>query len=858
MGELTQAQVIGIAIACAVVILAAGLGTALGLAMRNVPAKTPPQAVVPPVNPGGVVPQKSLVCSPASPNFAGRLQPCEKTSTCGGCVEFTDTANAYKCVTVGGTNQMGVVDASGNLVHPVVVDFFVPPSNNACSGHGQPQSNGTCVCDAGFVGDTCNIIPYRINQPGSYCLPQYSQACSTATSNSMLVNTASGKGGQFACECKPEYEGMFVQAVEGGSCDTPLICGGSQPELGDDLQPRMFSVHVGFDAKQTPLFQSQPVYSNYVGAVVGLDNALVRKKVPAVVQECVARVGPVKQAEVLPGGKPYTEATLAGDADPRCKPLLHTNFCEAPVYSSASGGPIYAVLRGSNKPGDPLRQRVYPRFYRPVPPRLQRCPDGYTGQNTFSQPCKDVNNKVLTLKRSTKSYCDVESIPSTDYEKLEYEMDTYNHVFTDDGEWSGYFTCVNDVRTALNVTDPANPVPVSKMKWNTVSGTNLVTEVKCGSASDYLTRVNEGQLPPACKGAKCEGVKGEQVKEWNGDTGALLNQDGLPWFAVGETADPDPKKQNFGGQCECNGTTFRRNAQGGMATTPVVPGYLVSRTGTDNWWSCLPDTCWSNATPDAYMQVGSPIDRLTDNPDVMHPHCVCNSGEGKGLPPYRTHISFDPVGETPVCIPDPCNPYGVKTTSQLSCAADSDCESVCHENKCYYPTEKKACTFDSDCQRVEQGAGVVGKCAQLAGSKEKVCLYEDVDRKASFCSSNAECSHGQCNQLIGKCSGGCACSMETVQQRDFTSPLGFTCKKRCEVYPCAPGHITKPCEIDATGKQVCDCTACWSGDRCDTPTAGSRKGDYCIPGKKADEWNGCCEGTCMNADTMAFRTGKCQ
>lgn len=855
MTELSHAQLIGIAIACAVIILVAGVGTALGLARRNVPRKTPHETVAPPVTPGGIVPEKPLVCSPTSANFTG-LQACTKTSTCGGCAEFTDSANAYKCVTVGGSNQMGVVDATGNLVDPVVVDFFVPPTNKACSGHGQPQQNGKCVCDPGFVGDTCNIMPYPIAQPGSYCLPEYSQACNTATSNSVLVNTASGKGGQFACECKPEYEGMFIQAVEGGSCDTPLICGASQPEISEDLNPRMFQVHVGYDKQQTPLFEAQPVYSNYVGAVVGLDSALRQDKVAAVVEECVAAVSPAKPAQVLPGGKPYLEASLAGDADPRCKPLLHSNYCEAPVYSAVQDGSVWAVVRGSNNPGDPLKQRVYPRFFRPVPPQLQRCPDGYTGKNTFSEPCKDANNKVLALRRSTKSYCDTQTIPASEYDKLQYEADTYNYVFTDDGEWSGYFTCLNDLRTALNVTDPAAPTPVSKMKWNTVSGSNLVKEVKCGSASDYWTRDNENKLSPHCVGVNCEGVKGERVKEWNGDTGPLLNQDGLPWFAVGDAADP--KKQNFGGQCECNGRTFRRNARGGASTTPMVPGYLVSRTGTDNWWSCLPDTCWSSATPQAYMQVDSPVQRLSAQPDVMHPRCVCNSGEGNGLPPFSTHISFDPVGETPVCIPDPCNPDGVKTTSQLSCSENSDCDSVCHENKCYYPTAKKTCQNDSQCAAVEQGAGAAGKCVQLAGSKEKVCLYEDLDRKGSFCSTNDECSHGTCNMLIGKCSGGCACSADTVQQRDLTSPLGFTCKKRCEVYPCAPGHTTKPCEIDAEGRQVCDCTPCWSGDRCEVPTLGSRKGDYCIPGKKPHEWNGCCEGTCESSRTSLYNTFKCK
>jgi hypothetical protein len=873
MVELNQGQLIAISVSCAVVILVVGLVVTLVLTQRASAKSKDGGAVVPPVNPDAPIqPVRTQICAPFSTarnDF--QLVPCDSQAKCNGCVEFTDVSSQYSCVAVTGGN--GMVTSAGQLVHPLEVTFKVPPSSppKSCYGHGKLNKDGTCKCDDGYSGENCNITRMAVTTPGSYCLPAYAQVCDTATTESVLVNEAGGKGGQYECQCKPEYKGMFTQAVQGGPCDVPLICDAASPQLESNLEDvKMYSVYANkYDSQGDPLFVQQPVFTNKVAA----------PGAPTV--ECVAQVTPPSDGcEGVDAAhcKPYKQAVVAPDADPTCQPVLRSNKCTSSFATKNDTQGMLLTIRGSNKPGDPLKKRVYPAYYPPVPPALQRCPDGYLGNNTPSSPChkKEDKSKVLKFKPSIESKCVDDSQVVNVNDPASYGPDWYDAVFTDDGEWNGYFTCMADLTTArvlVNGTDTA--VQDDAMKWATVKG-RTVNEVDCneGKFSTWRMRGKKESDPPSvyCRGKSgCLGVKGFQHPEWDGyQNGDLMDGDGNPWFAVNGTSAALPRP-TFGGQCSCQGVTYREGVKDGkpvLVPTPMAPGYMMQNTGTENWWSCLVDTCWTPETPEGHLQQDG-------DATFTHPHCECNSGKESAGLPYSTHMSYRPTGQSPTCVRDSCNPGGVRTTSDLFCSPNdtvNKCQGVCYsDNRCYIQTGN-SCKDDSECvNKVTPSlTGVCKKGKDEEGKEEEkgMCMYKDPDRASSHCDGDGDCSYGLCTNMVtlqvrqsngavvpitqGTCSGGCACDIEYVQRPDQSTPLGYTCKKRCEVTPCVAANTKEPCSVNReTGEQVCVCKSpCFEQPRCARGNNMSQLGERCFdkwypaPKDYTGPYGFCCEGTC--------------
>lgn len=884
MVELNQGQLVAISVSCAVVILVVGLVVTLVLAKRGAAKPKEGGAVVPPQNPDAPIqPARTQICAPYSTEASDfQLVPCDNQATCNGCVEFTDVASQYSCVAVTGGN--GMVDNAGQLVHPLQVTFKVPRSSppKSCSGHGKLNKDGTCACKPGYSGESCNITRFNIGTPGSYCLPSYAQLCDTATTESVLVNEAGGKGGQYECQCKPEYKGLFTQAVQGAPCDVPLICDAAQPQLERNMKDvKMYSVFANkYDSQGDPIFVQQPVFTNKVAAP-GL---------PAV--ECVAQVAaPSDGCEGVDAAhcKPYTQGQVAPDADPTCQPMLVSNKCTSSFSTKYDTKGMSVTIRGSNKPGDPLQQRVYPAYYPPVPPALQRCPDNYVGKNTPSSRCrhKDDASQVLQFKPSLNSKCaDTDTVTTVVdvNDPAAFGPTWYDAVFTEDGNWNGYFTCVRDLTTARVMVNGADKAVQDKdVQWSTVKD-KTVNEVACNNIdySQWRVRGKKERAPPSafCRGKSgCLGVKGFQPADWDGyKNGDLLDGEGDPWFAVRTSAAvPQP---TFGGQCSCQGVTYRERVQDGkteLIPTPLAPGYMMQNTGSQNWWSCLVDTCWSPETPDG---------RLDQDGDktFTHPHCKCNSGMEATSAPYSTYMSFRATGQSPTCVRDSCNPGGVRTTSELFCSpndAVNKCQGTCYsDNRCYMPSNN-SCSHDADCVN-KVNPSLTGVCkkekdAETGKEAEKgVCMYQDPDRASSHCDSDGDCSYGLCTNTVtlqvrqengtvvpvttGTCSGGCACDIEYVQRPDQSTPLGYTCKKRCEETPCVAVNTKEPCRVDReTGEQVCVCkSACFEGARCARGNNMSQYGERCFdPLTKPKDYTGpygfCCEGECLQTSTPSLQ-----
>jgi hypothetical protein len=838
-----------LAISLPVIFVVVGLVVILVLTSKTNAKPSTTQVVKPPLNPdeNGPRPQKVEACAPGTDGFNG-LIPCTKQTTCNGCKEYTDEANQYSCVAVTGGNNG--LDANGLLQDPMVVTYKLPPSNTVCTGHGvYDKQTGTCKCDKDYSGKNCDMYQLSIYAPGSYCLPSYAKTCNSPTTDSVLSNLAGGKGSQFVCACKPEYKGLYTQSVEGGVCDVPLVCGASSPQMSADMKsPKQFSVFDSLDANGKPIFKDKPVFTN---RPVSYNQFTT--------EPCIAKTTPLEKGPLA-----YKHNTVAADADPTCKPTLYSNYCAANVLSSEAG--TQAVVRGSNSPGDPLQKRVTPAFFPPVPQALQRCPPGTKGANTPSSPCvcscdksTDPNcvcnlGDQLYLQASKKSYCnDYEYdpiVPETDFE------DTWHGAaFDDSGQWSGAFTCINDLTSArMKFGVNGEPQLVSSSGWTTVNAFTQIQEVDCIGSDEWATRstykaaTEEFQRSKACVGPQCEGVQGTRRSGWNGNRdGPLVDEEGKPWFAISGTVDPSTA--TFGGQCECDGTQYRGRSN---VEVKEIPLYISNN--SENWWKCGADTCSTESNPGGYL----------DPTNVRYPQCVCNQPQAavKIQAPFKTQMSFAPQNETPTCVDDPCNPNGFKTTSTLTCTGDSECTGVCYAQRCHYPRTQQLCFDDSDCINAN-GARIQGKCVSSVlldpktEATTKECLYEDKDRAQvnSTCTFNSDCAYGKCvgfttqgTSVVGVCSGGCACTPDTVQQSDGSNPLGYSCVSKCALTPCVRANMVDggSCSVDPiTGEQTCGkCKPCFTGKYCELATNDSRVGDRCVPGAKPGEPLHCCEGVC--------------
>lgn len=790
-------------------------------------------AVVPPINPDGdnnVQPVKTTVCAPTTKGFNG-LVKCSSSGVCTGCKEYTDPSNPYQCVAVTGGN--GAVDASGRLVQPQIVTYKAPSSSTAfCLGRNTKNPDvAPCQCDPPYTGNNCELMQVTITEPGSYCLPSYAATCNSPTTDSVLTNANTGKGGEYTCACKPEYKGMFYQSVAGGLCDKPLVCGAGNPQMeADEKTVKQYQVYTGMDASGKPVFANKPVFTNRITSYN-----------QQTTEPCVAKTSGFQtvNAEAVP----YKIVSVDGSADPTCQPVLYSNKCTA-VSSTSSAGYNTAIVRGSGAPGDPHVTRVSPAFFPPVPHGLQRCPDGFSGSGTPSDPCVCAcegegcwcaPGSTLQIMPTKRSYCIGGEVDPSD---TEYTGTWYNAMFDGAGEWNGAFTCVKDLVSA-QVKAGTTVMPVAAIRWKSVNE-DRVNEVQCLEEGSYVYRQDYNAatasfpVSKSCVGGGCEGVSGRRVKDWDGyRDGPLVNDAGKPWFKAGTGP-------SFGGQCSCSGTVYRgTGASGGVSALKMEPSYYNVLGDKESWWQCVQDTCASPSRPNAHLNTTS------DNWQ-QYPRCECNTAPASMKPPFNTGISFAETASLPTCIDDPCNPNGFHTTSEIDCKSNDDCGGVCYANKCHYPIgSTSACTSDSDCIRLGIGASTTATCAMLPGAKNKVCLYQDKDREAAgtTCMTNEDCSYGTCTAFnsgtgsspVGKCSGGCACAKEFIQQPDNSNPVGFTCRSRCdEVSPCLNGG---KCSVNWKGEQVCECPPCYSGQRCEISGNGSRLGERCVSGRKANAEN---------------------
>jgi hypothetical protein len=830
--ELTKQQIAIISGTVGGAILIGGLIAILLITQKNSAPPAQTSVVKPPIQAGSsMVVVKSEVCAPVSSNFQG-LVPCEKQATCTGCMEYADASNPYSCITVsGGNNQLL---ENGQLATPMPVTYSVPENGVSCRGHGTyDATKEVCKCDKGYSGKQCEVYTLNITQPGSFCLPSYANKCMSPTTDSVLMNANSGKGGQFTCACKPEYRGMFAQSVAGGTCDVTLACGGSSPQMdAAQTTPIKYAVFKKFDDKGDPVFSSKAVYVNRLTSFN-----------TGATETCYAKTKKDTTSE------PYDTYLLASDADPTCKPQLESNYCKA--LSSASDYSTSVIVRGSNAPGDPLRKRVSPAYFPPVPPALQKCPNGYTGKNTPSSPCMKDGKQLFLMPAKVTPCGDPEIDVYTDDFVFEGTGQWYGSAFTDDGEWNAAFGCVKDLTSAqMKLGADGTPVPVRSSLWHTVDKNFVMEEVDCLDRYDpWLTRAsinpdtNQYAFSEGCVGTSCNAARGSRRKAWDGyRDGALLDNTGSPWFESDAGA-------TFGGQCTCDGVGYR-DRKG----VPVksMPEYINRYAGKESWWSCGADTCSTASNPNAYLDTTEMSEGGTS---VTYPRCMCNHGDGSKTYPISTQISYAAQNSMPTCIADPCNPHGAKTTAEVQCTTDAMCGGICYGTKCHYPRTGQTCIDDDGCTSVSN-AKVKGKCVPRTmidpsfTGDAKECIYEDEERSeaGTSCKLNRDCSYGKCvafsnvgGEFVGTCSGGCACDKETVQQFRSDSPLGFACLEKCQINPCVNGD----CVIDPeTGQQKCICRPCYTGELCEISGNGSRKNEFCDTTQEDKNKDGywlCCE-----------------
>ena len=750
-------------------------------------------------NSGGTGDHTGLACTPLSSNF--KFQTCKSFADCAQC----EAGTTFECATNGITSTE--LDAQGKLVTPGHV-LYANANANAHDQCDRLPPNCTCVN---------NSIDCVNDQPGSFCVPKHGTLCTSATSLSVLASATGDDNGQFICECRPEYRGMFTQAVESGECTLPLICNADSPQRDPDGAVQQYRTFSHMDADGNPVFESKPVYTNRITTYN-----------PFLTEDCVVPTSRVKQGEDL---------HVAADADPTCTPEMVTNRCDTTLFVYSTGGynadkPLNVTVRGSGAPGDPLLSRVSPAYFAPVPLALKRCPTGFTGMNSPDAPCRRGNDTIEFRPAATVN-CDSEATRDPN--------DTgtgiwYSSVFDTDGEWSGNFACLGDLLTATYRINSGEAATVSNLNWDSLNTGQRVNEVRC-EKNNWRVRpivnannsVNNGNTinAEACVGTACSGVRGKRPLAWDGfRDGPLENSEGLPWFVTG--AGP-----TFGGQCDCRGTQQR-----GSDTVPLLANSslvsLMDHPDTaDNsdmaLWHCRQDSCWSSSHPE-------------DRFDAARGTCACgiplqssvtqnsNSKSNSSSSSWSSRVPFAEADGAPTCIADSCNPHGVGTHTRVPCEVSDECTGICYAKKCHFPyggPTDSLCNADSDCTDYENDAGVPGRCVdpkEIGHSGEhKICIYEDPERArtGTVCETNTQCSYGTCvdrkpnasgTMVIGFCSGGCACNPDSLQVSDNTGPQGATCQLQCTLRPCLNGGV---CTVTPAGVASCACPNAYRGNQCE-------------------------------------------
>lgn len=800
-------------VAASVFIVMAGVVVGLVVALLLLPRpKKNTSGTTQNVTPTGTTSQQgTITCSVQSES---ELVPCVSQSECSSCAEQVG-GFPYACVAITGE----VDKKTGLLVTPAEVTY-----------------EGS---------ETGSVRKVSVSTPGSYCMPPYMNKCDPSVSNTVLQTDATGTM-RWSCACKSEYTKLLTQKTEGGDCSVPKVCGSLVTQRNPDGSEKMFSVfnHMGEDG--IPVFTNKAVYPN---RLVSWNKLNAR-------EACVAKTITTNTGK--DGGYRVVEVDRAA-SDPTCTPQEFSNFCEATVaVHPSSDTPLSGttmVVRGSGRVGDPLRTRVTPAFFEPVPPGLQRCPDHFVmkasgvcecacvdgaPENTGTcdgrtAPCKPASGSCecasgneVAYQLTTRSHCSDDSKATTNEE---YQSTWHSSAWDTHGDWNGAFTCLSDLKNARLKVGDREGVTLS---WRTVKQLPM-NPVEClhqedvvwADRSDEKDGVFGGESGGvSCVGGECQGVKGWKVSPWNGarDGPLLSPNEGLPWFATQDKV--------FGGQCECMGE------QGGVRQ---VAQYMVPSEGEESWWQCAPDLCsLSSVSPStAHFDLKNEL--------TAYPQCVCASAAiDEKTGDIVSEVSFrEHATELPRCIRDPCNPNGMKTSAKVTCAGDADCGGTCYKNKCYYKSSTH-CSSDSECASKRNTfnayAGLNVVCGGSDDPDSKVCMVEDGEREGG-CEQNSDCDMGKCTNVQenghGTCSGGCACKTDWVQQTDNANPVGYVCKKRCDAYPCY--NEGSSCKINAlTLARECTCSACFVGAECEKTTQASRLYGYCEHGKKHNEINGCC------------------
>ena len=685
-------------------------------------------------------------CLATSPQFVG-LRECNKQSDCAPCTE-----SPTSCVVVG---DRGDVNADGTLSHPVSVNVALPPSGEACGGHGTQGADGVCECDGVwnedgscasdvcFKGSQCEVGVFNVNTAGRYCLPSYLGACDEFTSDTVLSNV--GAGTTWSCRCKQSMAGLFVQEVEGGNCNTQVACGAP---VGVNAQ-----VNVG--SLSDPVFEEGVVYPNRLTSFMDDREACVYKTGQSQTRTLSPLFGPNVPD---PQSTVFVEGAAA-DADPTCVPRLYSNKC-----TITTGGGNTQVIRGSGLPGDPHVTRVSPPFFTPVPPGMNRCPDGWSGRGTEEDPCTNPDNP--------NKYA----------------------FFTEDDEWIGpTITSVAQLREWwVNNDEAGGP-------WATLENGDVFC-LETGMVGSAF-----GTDSAFCVDDACSASEGTRAPAWVGvRDGPLLNDVALPHWVSGGP---------YGGQCTCDG-----RYDGGEGHAQVAAYALTDDVTTpDTWWSCAPDMCPGTRFPDAYWNQEKRVCECNTTTSTRVPPFFTGM--------HYKHPTTPAVCVQDPCNPSGVNVSVNEVTCNTDAQCGGVCSDS--DNRCYIPfADSKSCESDIQCTGALSGMSnrvakcVEGTCATLDVARARMGSTCTED---SHCSLGA-CTGPAGGPKT--CTGGCACSSGHHQVSDGgASPLGLTCADDC-IGKCLNGGMCVHLSEEKGGGTECVCTPYFGGDRCETKLC-ARHMEYC-------------------------------